>query len=622
MAKVKTAGFNRLLIPVKKTNIGKGWFRLSSRAILAGHWTSDILPLQQLSRDLSRLSVVTGLSRGSSEHADVRLYHDGKIKNHEAYRINITGSGIEVYAGTDTGSYYAIQTLRDIFSIFGKTVPACQIEDEPDFRRRGVYHDCSRGKVPTLETLCELVARLAHWKINELQLYIENVFMFRRHPEIGRGFSPFTPEEILKLQNHCKQHHVRLVGSLASFGHMEKILALPHYRHLGEMPGFRNFPGGTTLCPIDPGSIKLVTELYDEYALLFDADDFNVCCDETWELGKGRSKSRTERIGPGRIYLEFLLKIYELCQRHGKRMNLWADIILKYPELMKELPSDVVLLNWEYEHDGVNITRTEEIAEAGRNFMICPGTSSWLSHGSRMSNSMGNVANFAKQGRKYKAEGLLNTDWGDKGHRNFLGASLHGFAHGAAHAWNGKAVDNEMFTENFCFHTFGQKNNKLANNLKLLGSTYMTCGCSVPNKSLLYEALVESFVAPNAKSQSSIDMMTEKGLRKIVSQFSGEKVQPAHSKAMDKFDRLALEELELAGQMDCLAAERALRAKTLRAGEKVNQAGLLQLSRRMQQLAKDFKSLWLERNKPSRLNDNLKLFQNTQRQSSRLIKKI
>ena len=85
---------------------------------------------------------------------------------------------------------------------------------------------------------------------------------------------------------------MKLVGSLASGGHFEKILALQQYTHLGEIPGFRNHPGGSTLCPVNRDSIKLVSELYNEFVPLFEAEDFNVCCDETWELGKGRSKIR------------------------------------------------------------------------------------------------------------------------------------------------------------------------------------------------------------------------------------------------------------------------------------------------------------------------------------------
>jgi hypothetical protein len=624
-SKTETGGnekkIQRLLIPVKKVVFEKGSFSLPAQSIVASPSWADRLPLTHLAMTYNRLNLHVRITDIIPPQAALRIYRDKKIKDREAYRLIIDRKGISIYAGSDAGAYYAIQTLNELLKIYGPVLPQCKIEDAPDFSRRGVYCDCSRGKVPRLETLKELVKRLAGWKINELQLYIENVFTFKRHPEIGKGYSPFTPDEILSLQDYCRMHHIRLVGSLASFGHLEKILVLPQYRHLGESPGFCDFPGGATLCPLDPGSIKLVTELYDEFLPLFDADDFNVCCDETWELGKGRSKSQADRVGTGRIYLDFLLKIYRLCEHHGKRMNVWADILLKYPELIDKLPKDIVLLNWEYEQDGKNIARTRQIAESGLAFMVCPGTSSWQTHGSRMPNSMANVTNFAEIGRKYNTEGLLNTDWGDYGHRNFLGASLHGFAHAAAHAWNGRDVDNSRFTSNFCFHVFGQKDNLMTKSLKMLGGNYLTCGCTVKNKSLLYEALVEPVKKQDKQNPGPIDMMTEKGLRKIISQSSGKKHWPKADKSLEKFERLALEELELAERMDYIAARRALAVKALRAGEKIRQSELKKLSIQIRKMTNDFKRLWLERNKISRLTDNLKLFDKVQKQLSRLAKK-
>ena len=558
--------FEKLLIPVKKVTFRKGFFKLT----------------------------------GSLEP---RTYRDKTIKNSEGYKIKILPEGIEIFAATDAGAYYAAGTLKDLAAIYGSKLPACIIEDEPDFKRRGVYLDCSRGKVPKLNTLKELVIRLAHWKINELQLYIENVFTFKKHPDIGKGYSPLTPREILALGDFCKLHHVRLVGSLASFGHLEKILALPRYRRLGEMPGYRGFPGGTTLCPTDPGSIKLISELYSEFVPLFEAEDFNVCCDETWELGEGKSKKLAEKIGKGQIYLQFLLKIYRLCRKYGKRMNVWADIVLKYPELLKDLPKDIVLLNWEYEQNGPNIKRTKEIAQAKIPFMVCPGTSSWLTHGSRLPNSMANVKNFAACGRKYHTEGLLNTDWGDNGHRNLLGVSLHSFAHGAAHSWNGKAVNDEKFTENFCYHVFGQKNTRLAKILKTLGSNYLTSGLVAPNKCWLYFALVEPIPNKNKQTKFPIDSMSEKGLQKIVEQFLDESIWPKLSKRAENFEKIALEELKLAARMDYLAAKKIL------AGKKNKNSELRQIAKEIRHIAKEFKRLWLMRNKVSRLKDNLRLFQ-------------
>ena len=562
--------FEKLLIPVKKVTFQKGFFQLT-------------------------------------DSSKPKTHRDKTIKNNEGYKIKILAKGVEIFAATDAGTYYAIQTLKDLAAIYENKLLVCLIEDEPDFKRRGVYLDCSRGKVPKLSTLKDLVAHLAHWKINELQLYIENVFTFKKHPDIGKGYSPFTPDEILDLQDFCKLHHVRLVGSLASFGHFEKILSLPKYQHLGELSGFRGFPGGTTLCPADAGSIKLISELYSEFVPLFEAEDFNVCCDETWELGKGRSRKLADRIGTGRLYLNYLLEIHRLCRKYGKRMNVWADIVLQHPELLSKLPKDIVLLNWEYEQNGKNIYRTKEIAKAKIPFMVCPGTSGWLTHGSRLPNSMANVTNFAAQGRKFGAEGLLNTDWGDNGHRNLLGVSLHSFAHGAAHSWNGKKVDNKKFTDNFCSRFFGKHTGRLADVIRLLGNTYITCGTNVPNKNWLYFALVEP--VKNNQSDSAIDLMNARGLRKIVRQFSDESIWPKLSKSIGKFEKTAFEELKLAARMDCLSARWALAIKKNRTGKNVKTKELQQINKQMQNIAKDFKKLWLLRNKVSRLKDNLRLFQ-------------
>jgi N-acetyl-beta-hexosaminidase len=144
--------FEKLLIGVKKVTFQKGFLQLT---------------------DISK----------------PKTYLDKTIENSEGYKIKIHTKGIEIFAAADAGMYYAKQTLKELTAIYGKRLPTCLIEDWPDFKRRGVYLDCSRGKVPKLNTLKELVLRLAGWKINELQLYIENVFIFKKHPDIGKGYS-------------------------------------------------------------------------------------------------------------------------------------------------------------------------------------------------------------------------------------------------------------------------------------------------------------------------------------------------------------------------------------------------------------------------------------------------
>ena len=71
---------------------------------------------------------------------------------------------------------------------------------------------------------------------------------------------------------------------------MYKILKLPEYSHLSEDPLLRREKGGEIIYPGGSQSIRFLDKLYSEIMPVFDSEDFNVCCDETPELGKGRSK--------------------------------------------------------------------------------------------------------------------------------------------------------------------------------------------------------------------------------------------------------------------------------------------------------------------------------------------
>ncbi|MEG0951998.1 MAG: beta-N-acetylhexosaminidase, partial [Niameybacter sp.] len=77
----------------------------------------------------------------------------------EAYALSITADAVTITASTGAGIFYGVQTLRQIIRQSGAVVPALEIADEPHFANRGFYHDLTRGKVATLETLKELVDR-------------------------------------------------------------------------------------------------------------------------------------------------------------------------------------------------------------------------------------------------------------------------------------------------------------------------------------------------------------------------------------------------------------------------------------------------------------------------------
>ena len=187
------------------------------------------------------------------------------------YRLTVDKPGVTVEGADAAAVFYGLQTLEQVlFQCPDRKLPCLEIEDWPDFAQRGVYYDVCRGRVPQLEWLMDLAVKLAQAKINELQLYIEHTFLFRGHPSIGKGASPLTADDILLLDEHCRQLHIELVPSLASFGHLATVLQHPEYRELAEDWGVGRYADpeaekklgrnlhGWTLSPANPRSYERV----------------------------------------------------------------------------------------------------------------------------------------------------------------------------------------------------------------------------------------------------------------------------------------------------------------------------------------------------------------------------
>jgi hexosaminidase len=364
-----------------------------------------------------------------------------RVARKQGYTIEVTPQRIAVTGHDAPGAFYAVCTLNQMIRQFGAQLPCMSIADSPDFPARGVMLDVSRGKVPTLDTLLRLVDMLAGFKVNQLQLYTEHTFAYREHREVWADASPLTGQDILELDAFCRERYIELVPNQNSFGHMVPWLTHPRYADLAEAPdGFDSPWGGHndgpfSLNPTDPRSLDLLRSMYDDLLPHFSSRLFNVGCDETIDLGQGRSRAACEARGTHRVYLDFLLQIYRLVQARGRTMMFWGDIIVQAPELIPELPHDAIALEWGYEHDHPFDERCDHFRRAGIPFYVCPGTSSWNAVAGRTDNALGNLRNAAESGLKHGAIGYLNTDWGDNGHWQYQPTAYLGYAYGAAVSW-------------------------------------------------------------------------------------------------------------------------------------------------------------------------------------------
>ncbi|MGT2950203.1 hypothetical protein BU202_02360 [Streptococcus cuniculi] len=377
----------------------------------------------------------------SSDHAAIRLVKDESLpKQH--YRLSISEKGIRIDGSSKEGLLYGIQTLRQIIAEYAVTLPYLIIEDYPAIQTRGYYLDVTRCRIPKISYLKSFIDKLAYYKINQFQLYIEHSFLFEGWSEVWRDDTPLTAKDILELDQYCIERNIELVPSIATFGHFYKVLRTKSFRHLCEMPDLVDDPFSFvdrqfhhTLDITNPDSFAFTISLIEEYLPLFTSNKFNICGDETFDLGKGKSKKMADKVGVNELYVQFVAKLCHYLVEKGKIPMFWGDIIVNAPENLKRLPKETICLSWGYEADQDD-EAIQKVAATGAHQYCCPGVSGWDQLVPQIEVSYENIRRMCDYAIAYQAEGILNTDWGDCGHINHPDMSLPGLMIGAECSWN------------------------------------------------------------------------------------------------------------------------------------------------------------------------------------------
>lgn len=410
-----------------------------------------------------------------------------KVTEKENYTVEVTNDGICLTAGEDAGVLYAVNTLRQLFEQCGGVIPCMKIEDGPKIPNRGFFHDATRGRIQTLEGYKKLADRASFYKLNHLELYVEHTYMFRDFSEVWRDDTPLSAEDILELDAYCKKLCIELVPSLATFGHLDKVLKTKSYCELCELEDSdkeRFTFGGRmehhTLNISDPRSWEFVKKMLLEFMPLFSSDKFNLCGDETFDLGKGRSKAMADEIGTHRMYVNFVKKICEFLIENGKKPLFWGDIIVGSPELVSELPHGVTCLTWGYA-ENEHYHNAETMYKAGCTQYLCPGVHGWRHIINRLKPAYENISRMCKYAADYDAVGLLTTDWGDYGHLSDPAFSTPGLIYGAFGAWCGKLIDREELNRAISVCEYGDTSEEFTETVSELGE----------NEGIAWEHLVQ-----------------------------------------------------------------------------------------------------------------------------------
>ncbi len=526
----------------------------------------------------------------------------------EDYVLQITPDTVTVDAPGAAGQFYGVQTLRQVIRANSQnaTLPCLLIHDWPLIKCRGFQDDMTRGPSSTLETLQREVAIGAGLKMNLFAYYMEYQYAFKKHPAIGPKDGSLTPGELRALVAYATPYHVGILGSQQSFGHFHHILKHDKpYLHLRETPNI--------LCPMKEESYQLLDDLYSEVIPLLPLPFFNVCCDETQGLGTGPSKALAAKIGVGGVYARHMHRLYELLKtRYGKRMMMWGDIILNHPEHLKEIPTDTIMLTWNYSPADSFEKQIIPFARSGYEFFVCPGVSCWNRILPDFSTALVNIRNFVRDGAKHGAIGVLNTAWDDNG-ETFNAPNWHGYAWGAECAWNASSTTPEDFNRRVGAVLFGEKEDHFGRAIELLAKTHSLPGMDRMFSGRFWEI---DLAPPEAARRDTADRLLEI-VRPAIEHLQACRNQATVNADLLDYFLFAARRMELIGRRmlarhEAVAAYEAARESDLsKAGARLDraEATVRELRDAHEALGRQFQELWLRENKPFALDWTMARFQ-------------
>ncbi len=488
-------GLEVWLLPQPKWAVAtKGTFDLARckgiRCVGATQHAAGVLDgLPSLLKTRSGVSVTEASEPEGGGHIVFGLFPDGRLSPElagltdedlravgpQGYVLHIDPNGISAAARDPAGLLYAARTLAQI-ATDRTALPGLYIRDWPALVYRGAQYDISRGQVPTSRSLTRMVDLLAEAKMNIFELYIEDVFQWKSHPDIPPP-EAMTPQEARELCEHAARRGIEVHPLLQVLGHLDTIGNKPAYRPLMvPIPpgGIAGHPWTTTLDIRKPEAVALMMDLLEEICRAFPGEFLNVDITEIADYGFAQSGTTPDKLNE--LVFQYILRLRDTVRKHGKRLMI-AQCALSsgghlngIAPLIDRIPKDVVIASYyTAEFYGGWDKDFPLLHRLGLDFFVQP----WIdSHGHIMP-YVGHAVSFSditvSRGLAHGAMGSTTSDWGDIGHYHLNATTWYPFLYHGACTWTGAKGDRDYFDQAFSRLLYGTPDAGVSRAIRLAG---------------------------------------------------------------------------------------------------------------------------------------------------------
>ena len=162
----------------------------------------------------------------------------------EGYELTITSKGVKIKAATETGAFYAMQTLAQMTRDGSvKQIKCCKITDAPRFPYRGLHVDVSRH-FRSIDFLKKQIDAMAMFKMNRMHLHLTDAAGWRMqidaYPRLT-SFAAWRPQHTWKewwagSRHYAEEGHEDAYGGYYTKDELRELVAYARERHVEIIP--------------------------------------------------------------------------------------------------------------------------------------------------------------------------------------------------------------------------------------------------------------------------------------------------------------------------------------------------------------------------------------------------
>jgi len=280
------------------------------------------------------------------------------------------------------------------------------------FAAQAVQLDLARQK-ETVTFVKDYLRRVSSVGYNTVVLYLEDRVKTSSYPYSSDEDS-YSLAEMKDIVATARGLGVDLVPVVSPLGHTDRFLRHKELQPFAETYGCegRYASGYKAFCLENPAARAWMERYLDEVMEVFPGKNFHMGFDETDDLGFcPRCRPILRQKGLGHLFVKHLLWAHGIARRHGKRMWIWDDYFMFFPEMLEKVPRDVVMCAWNYCADlettglrnnfGCRLRRDvlREYGKLGLDSLVCP----WF--------DTDNIVRIADYAAGRNCLGVLQTQW-------------------------------------------------------------------------------------------------------------------------------------------------------------------------------------------------------------------